>query len=405
MDKIENRYNNSFDSPLFKVDDICTDIKKFQGRAEEYSEKSVNSIIDHVRKGRFDPRLFDPIKVRKNPENKKLYVLAGHSRLEAFKRLRDLQKTDKQIQEFCERTNINFEYIPATVFDDIDIHKAEYISAISNTLSDPEWPIDRAKWYRKTRSEMSLSDWEEEGKRAEWANRTKIKAYSYLDEHGCMADMLRSFKNSISSSETNVLEKIAVRTGRVKSKFLQLTRQHESEIYDRLITHQGYGTQKKQVHTYEKFEKIIRACLPSLNRHPDGMLNVRNLTGMSVAMKEYYTILHDLREKKKHALNTFGIKRRIYNKKVATQYIEPDLFTAESGQRIEDLLSVDNVTGALEYLEDSLVKLEDSVSDETIRSIKITYLEWLNTIEQKLYLHMERKEDFFLQGKREKTLF
>jgi len=59
----------------------------------------------------------------------------------------------------------------------------------------------------------------------------------------------------------------------------------------------------------------------------------------------------------------------------------------------------------LEYLEDSLVKLEDSVSDETIRSIKITYLEWLNTIEQKLYLHMERKEDFFLQGKREKTLF
>lgn len=56
-------------------------------------------------------------------------------------------------------------------------------------------------------------------------------------------------------------------------------------------------------------------------------------------------------------------------------------------------------------MEDSLVKLEDSVSDETIRSIKITYLEWLNTIEQKLYLHMERKEDFFLQGKREKTLF
>lgn len=63
------------------IAEIETDVDRFQNRATEFSEKTAATVAE-----RFDPNLFDPIVLWRDPQNGKEYVLSGHSRLEGMKR-------------------------------------------------------------------------------------------------------------------------------------------------------------------------------------------------------------------------------------------------------------------------------------------------------------------------------
>lgn len=61
--------------------EIKTDPDRFQNRASDFSEKTASAIAE-----RYDPNLFDPIVLWRDPKNGKSYVISGHSRLEGMRR-------------------------------------------------------------------------------------------------------------------------------------------------------------------------------------------------------------------------------------------------------------------------------------------------------------------------------
>lgn len=103
---------------LVPIFDLNFDTKNFQNRQDEFSETSVNRIVDAVDDGEFNWAVFDPITVWKNPQDGKLYVLSGHSRSEAFKRLAMAGKSAQ---------GKKFDRIPAKVFEG-SFEEANYLA-------------------------------------------------------------------------------------------------------------------------------------------------------------------------------------------------------------------------------------------------------------------------------------
>lgn len=64
-----------------KLSEISTDPERFQNRSTEFSEKTAQAVAE-----RYDPNLFDPIVLWRDPKNGKSYVISGHSRLEGMRR-------------------------------------------------------------------------------------------------------------------------------------------------------------------------------------------------------------------------------------------------------------------------------------------------------------------------------
>ena len=89
-ENLEDLYERDMSMAPLKIplNDIHTDIEQFQIRATPYSQESVQKIISAIKAGDFRYALFNPVIVRYS-EEKKLYMLAGHSRLEAYRRLSD----------------------------------------------------------------------------------------------------------------------------------------------------------------------------------------------------------------------------------------------------------------------------------------------------------------------------
>ena len=71
--------------------------------------------------------MFTPALLWKNTEDI-LYVLAGHSRDEAFKRLSTTLKDDDAIKAYCEKHNSNFEDLPSLILNDIGFDEAKIIA-------------------------------------------------------------------------------------------------------------------------------------------------------------------------------------------------------------------------------------------------------------------------------------
>lgn len=62
-----------------EISSINTDVDRFQNRPEEFSEETVEAIQNN-----YDPNLFDPVVLWKDPKDGSIYVISGHSRLEGM---------------------------------------------------------------------------------------------------------------------------------------------------------------------------------------------------------------------------------------------------------------------------------------------------------------------------------
>ena len=110
----------------------------FQNREEEYSEETVQRIIEAVQTGNFRFEVFDPVLLWRNPKGQ-LIVLSGHSRTEAFNRLSAMGMSD-------------FDRIPAKIIE-VSKEEARRIALESNTLSTRETDAERAGYYRMLRDQ------------------------------------------------------------------------------------------------------------------------------------------------------------------------------------------------------------------------------------------------------------
>ena len=223
----------------------------FQGREKDYSARSVENIVEAVESGSFVWANLDPITLWESPEGK-IYLLSGHSRFEAFKRLaaRGASSDGK-----------DFRSIPAKILKNTSLQKAKTIALESNTLSTKETDLERAKYYRRLRQdgtdEKKLQDQIKKNEGRNWVN---IYSYTFINPDGKAHDTLKQFIDKEDTSAT--LTKSLIKwIGSARRNNPQLTNAHELELYSWLFNEKGYGTGSGQVSSEREFQEKVAAFI------------------------------------------------------------------------------------------------------------------------------------------------
>ena len=271
---------------LIPVFDLNFDTKNFQNRENEYSETSVNRILDAVNDGEFNWAVFDPITVWRNPKDGKIYVLSGHSRSEAFRRL-TMQGAQAQGRKF--------DKIPAKIFAGT-FEQARELALNSNTLSTKETDIERANYYRDRRNKLmergeKASEVRKQllelARRNEGKNANRIIYLSYLTPRGITYDALKNLQNA-GTQDRERMTVAAEWIGHLRYQFPQLTEMHENELYRFLITSGHYGT---DVRNFADFAKRVQTAIEKNtewgNFNADKALNMERNLGKSENEKRY----------------------------------------------------------------------------------------------------------------------
>jgi len=230
------------------VKDILVDTKLFQGRESAYSERSVNNIIHDVQNGTFLWENLDPVTVWRGPDGK-YYILAGFSRLEAFRRLNAAGATAQ---------GKGFARIPAKILKNVALKTAKTVALESNTLSTKETDQERATYYRNLRQEgVPEKAILEQIRKNEGRNWTNVFAYTYLNQNGRAWQIMKQFGESEDTSAT-LAKTLSKWIGTARKQFPELTHAHENELYAWLFEQRGYGTGRGQVKSEREFLDKVR---------------------------------------------------------------------------------------------------------------------------------------------------
>lgn len=253
---MKSKSGNAFDIDYVKVDDIKTDEKNFQNRQAKFSEKSVQAIIKAVKNGAFNWFAFDPVLLWKNPDGK-LFVLSGHSRTEAFRRL----AAEKPVIEV---DGLTFDRIPAKIYKG-DFVSAKNLALNSNALSTPETLLERADFYRKQREGLSKADSAKLREKALRENQGQvIWDLSYIPEGGLTDDFLRRFK--MQEDSENAFENyvravnIAQWIGKAFQIYKGLSKIHDTELFNFL--NDNYGNKSGQYNSFSKLNERLAVLYP-----------------------------------------------------------------------------------------------------------------------------------------------
>ncbi len=271
----ETAFASESGTVLFPVKDLHFDRKNFQNRETDFSDESVLKIIKAVKDGKFNWAVFDAITIWQNPNDGKFYVLSGHSRSEAFKRLAEMGES---------ADGKNFTKIPAKIFKGT-FDEARDLALNSNTLSSKETNFERANYYRalynseiaKGRSKAEATNVimplirEREGK-----NANSIFYISFLNPNGIFYDALRQLQNA-PTQDRERLKVVGEWVGRLRKDRSKLTDFHERELFDYLITQGNYN---KTVTNYADLLKRIDTALLKMvdekgNFQPERSLNLK----------------------------------------------------------------------------------------------------------------------------------
>lgn len=127
-------------SQVYKIplEQISFDRQLFQNREADYSEESVQRILQAIEAGTFRFEVFDPILLWQRPDGR-LIVLSGHSRTEAFNRAARMGRRE-------------FATIPAKIIQ-VSQDEARRIALESNVLATRETDVERAAYYRTMREQ------------------------------------------------------------------------------------------------------------------------------------------------------------------------------------------------------------------------------------------------------------
>jgi hypothetical protein len=243
----------------------------FQNRGEKFSKRSVENIIAAVEDGSFKWANLDPITLWKNPEDEKLYVLSGHSRLEAFRRLQN---------KGAIVDNRNFESIPSKIIDDIDLAAARQIAYDSNTLSTKETELERASYYRKMRADgAQKKEIDTQAAKNEGDNSRRILAFSYLNPQGKAIYTINSLQGAQEQSQNNA-KTIAKWLGEVRRRFPTLTDFNENELYDYLTSSDSPKQPKTEV-------DLIKFVTDALGKRTGESLNLKSSVYKSPVELQY----------------------------------------------------------------------------------------------------------------------
>jgi predicted ABC-type ATPase len=242
------RFSTVFELPR---QDIRLDPARFQGRQGEYSEDTVNAIVSS---GRFDPTV-SALVVWKDPDSGRYFLLSGHSRFEAAKRLYESGKqpglTSLPVKELLNAT---------------EEEAVEYATIESNRRGTEEGLISDLKAYR-----LAVNS----GKNATQLKRLfrpdtklrKLQELSYLNPNGMFIEQLAA----PSQQSFPYLERNARWVGDMRRQLPALTNAHERELFDYL-----YGSKKALNLDKAKFYDLVNNKVNRLDFDPELALNLHD---------------------------------------------------------------------------------------------------------------------------------
>ncbi|WP_288898430.1 zincin-like metallopeptidase domain-containing protein [uncultured Capnocytophaga sp.] len=275
--------------------DLFTDEKRFQNR-----KKLNEEIVDNIVKN-FKPTDLDPLVVWYDKKQDKTFVLAGHHRFEALKRLKHKTVPVKYANE---------DY--PTEADAI-----RYAKEISNANRTLEEPYERAAIYRKCREEGYSEKDINEKAALEGKNRSYVLNLSWLNPKGATMSTLVQFSQTQSKADKNEAERIADWIGQARRNAPELTDAHEKEMFDFLTNKEA----SKRTTNKAKFLEYVRACYNPFE--PTEPLNLARIKYQSEGEKQYDEEVEELKNNiNKLQGNITDIKDRFINPN-NPQYINP----------------------------------------------------------------------------------
>lgn len=292
------------------VADINTDTDRFQNRDAEFSESSVQSIIKAVETGKFNPGKFDPVRLWTDPKDNKTYVLAGHSRREAFRRL-------------SAAGNTQFDTIPSIFLNDLTEQQAiDYALNESNTLATQETDLEGAAAWRRMR-EAGKRDSQIRNDIGNRQNKARLELLSYLNPNGLVMTTLKSLQGG-SASNTNRINQVAEFIGEANKVFGdQLTNSHEREMYEYLTEGPGKKITKRS-DFIDRLNNIVSNFSFDRNQ-PLNLANRATKGSNQVEAENYYNELLQQRKdleaeresaKTEESINEIDQRIRTLNKKI-----------------------------------------------------------------------------------------
>jgi len=300
----------------------------FQNRADAYSTRSVEAIVSAVLEGRFVWTNFDPIQLWKGPGGV-LYILSGHSRKEAFKRLAEMG---------VEYQGRRFDTIPAKVETALTLDQAKQVARESNTLSTPETALERAAYYRRLREtgNFTMRQLEESAKRTEGRNAIKVLSFSFLATNGKTFAALQALQTADATSFANI-ETIAQWIGNARKTLPMLTTSHENELYDWLVTGGGYGTKSGQINSEGAFKTELQKIIYKRTEFgifdQNNPLNIQSARYASPVEAEYNAQLDQLRYEIRQLEDEKKEKLKRYAKEATPEQMRQMLIGIEAGLR------------------------------------------------------------------------
>lgn len=277
------------------LSDLYTDEKRFQNR-----KKLNEEIVDNIVKN-FKPTDLDPLVVWYDKKQDKTFVLAGHHRFEALKRLKHKTVPVKYANE---------DY--PTEADAI-----RYAKEISNANRTLEEPYERAAIYRKYREEGYSEKDINEKAALEGKNRSYILNLSWLNPKGATMSTLVQFSQTQSKADKNEAERIADWIGQARRNAPELTDAHEKEMFDFLTNKEA----SKRTTNKAKFLEYVRACYNPFE--PTEPLNLARIKYQSEGEKQYDEEVEELKNNiNKLQGNITDIKDKFINPN-NPQYIKP----------------------------------------------------------------------------------
>ena len=310
------------------LSDLYTDEKRFQNR-KKLNEEIVENIVNN-----FKPTDLDPLVVWYDKKQGKTFVLAGHHRFEALKRLK--------------HKNVPVKFANDDYPTEADAIR--YAKEISNANRTLEEPYERAAIYRKYREE-GYSEKEINDKAAlEGKNRSYILNLSCLNPKGATMSTLVQFSQTQSKADKNEAERVADWIGQARRNAPELTDAHEKEMFDFLMNKEA----SKRTTTKVKFLEYVRACWNPFE--PTAPLNLARMKYQSEGEKQYdeeveryKTLISDLQN------NIGNLKDRFINP-TNKDFVNPEAPDYMAVKKIADNKIAEYNT-QIQYYQKELLKL------------------------------------------------
>lgn len=242
------------------LENIHIDKARFQPR-DDFSEEKVSEIVQN-----FNPALFKPLIVWKDPQDAKTYVLAGHHRFEALKRMGRRSAP--------------------VVYAEGDEEQAVRLAWTENQSGRTQTAAENAKYLRKLKiTSATQKELKDECTRLYGRSCTVALDISHLNPKG---KALTDYKLLQPDSETfRDMETMCQWLGKVRGRFPELTDSHENEMYDFL--RENYKIRGKKFTSSAEFGAFMENIITKRTSFGviDERLNITTFTPANTVAAEY----------------------------------------------------------------------------------------------------------------------